>query len=122
MENILIDAGVTDFSELGALSSSMIFYPSASDKKARLVDLGSFLRNTFEVKIFCDTQTEGEIPRSPRIFVPFDFARSFLLSPESMRREGCNAIDFRIDHDGLFITYRKYDEPLTEVTKRGTFQ
>lgn len=122
VENILIEAGVTDFSELGALSSSMIFFPSDSEKDSRLVDLISFLGNSFSVEIGRKTQSNGEIAGSPRLFVPVEFARSFLLAPKSSRRKGCNQIEFQVISDGLYITYMRDGAPLTEVTKRGTFQ
>ena len=121
VEDILIEAGITDLSELGALSSSMIFLPNESDQSARLVDLTAFLSRSYSVSIVRNN-TEGEQSDAPRVFVPSNFARSFLLTPESSRREGCNEIEFTVVRDGLFITFKKDGSALTEVTKRGVFR
>lgn len=122
VEDILIEAGITDLGELGALSSSMIFIPNESNENARLVDLAAFLSRSYKVSIVRDAIIAGDQLGAPRLFVPFDFARSFLLAPTSQHRQDCNEIEFTIVKDGLFITFKKDGKDLTEVTKRGLFR
>lgn len=121
VENILIDAGITDLSQLGPLSSSMVFYPSGYRTDGRLVELGAFLESSFKITILRETQDDGENRGAPRIFAPFEFARSFHFTPESKHRKDCNAIEFKIVRDGVEITYMQDNVRLTQVTKRGTF-
>lgn len=122
VENILIEAGVTDLTELGALSSSLVFYPLGAEMSGRLVDLAAFLSQSFTVKIGRGTEIKGEKLATPRIFVPVDFARDFLLQPQSSRRVGCNEIDFIVREDGLYITFMRDGSNLTQVTRRGQFR